>query len=66
MQPCRQRQRHRRWRGGLENAIAAGSGAMWLYGPQAPQPADTCTCAERLHEAITADYNDMIYAATRE
>ena len=43
-----------------------GSGAMWLYGPQAPQPADTCTCTERLHEAIAADDNDMIYAATRE
>jgi putative transposase len=35
-------------------------------------PAQRCTvhllahASERLHEEITADYNDMIYAATRE
>jgi hypothetical protein len=35
-----------------------------LHRPQAPQFAGACT--ERLHEEISADYNDMIYAATRE
>ncbi|MEJ2373924.1 MAG: IS256 family transposase [Pseudolabrys sp.] len=52
---------------GLENAIAA----VW-----AAVPVQRCTvhkhrnllahAPERLHEEITADYNDMIYAATRE
>jgi transposase-like protein len=52
---------------GLENAIAA----VW-YGV----PVQRCTvhkhcnllahAPERLHEEISADYNDMIYAATRE
>jgi putative transposase len=52
---------------GLENAIAA----VW-----AGVPVQRCTvhkhrnllahAPERLHEEITADYNDMIYAATRE
>jgi putative transposase len=52
---------------GLENAIAA----VW-YGV----PVQRCTvhkhrnllahAPERLHDEITADYNDMIYAATRE
>ena len=52
---------------GLENAIAA----VWDG-----VPVQRCTvhkhrnllahAPERLHEEITADYNDMIYAATRE
>jgi putative transposase len=52
---------------GLENAIAT----VW-----AGVPVQRCTvhkhrnllahAPERLHEEITADYNDMIYAATRE
>ena len=52
---------------GLENAIAA----MWDS-----VPVQRCTvhkhrnllahAPERLHEEITADYKDMIYAATRE
>jgi putative transposase len=52
---------------GLENAIAA----VWNG-----VPVQRCTvhkhrnllahAPERLHEEITADYNDMIYAATRE
>src|SRR5450756_1845780 len=35
-----------------------------LYGPQAQEPFRAR--AERLHDEITSDYNDMIYAATRE
>jgi putative transposase len=52
---------------GLENAIAAVWGGV---------PVQRCTvhkhrnllahAPERLHEEISADYNDMIYAATRE
>ena len=52
---------------GLENAIAA----VWVG-----VPVQRCTvhkhrnllahAPERLHEEISADYNDMIYAATRE
>jgi putative transposase len=52
---------------GLENAIAA----VWNGAP-----VQRCTvqkhrnllahAPERLHQEITADYNDMIYAATRE
>ncbi len=52
---------------GLENAIAA----MWDG-----VPVQRCTvhkhrnllahAPERLHDEVTADYNDMIYAATRE
>jgi putative transposase len=52
---------------GLENAIAA----VW-----SGVPVQRCTvhkhrnllahAPERLHEEVTADYNDMIYAATRE
>ena len=35
-----------------------------MYGSQAQEPVGARP--ERLHEEITADYNDMIYAATRQ
>src|SRR5207237_3963960 len=54
-----------RWR----DRVGAGAGRPVgrradpaLHRPQASQPARPCT--QRLHEEVSADYNDMIYAAS--
>ena len=58
---------HRRWRAGLDKAIAAVWDGVPVQRRTVHKHRNLLAHApERLHEEITADYNDMIYATTRE
>jgi transposase-like protein len=57
------RGRRARARAGARRRLGRGADAT-LHGSQAQEPPRPC--AERLHEEISADYTDMIYAATAE